>query len=451
MLRLTLATRLALIAIVGFSAIGIVAIAVVYRTSIRENQLTRPSPGRLAAIAELVESSDANRRGLILDAISSAQFVAKIEPVGSVGQQSPGAGLPQARLRDEYAGALGGRAVTVAAVPEAPPGQWFPRLTRMMSNAIEFRITLLTGETLVVDAYTRLPVTQLGLPVGFGAGLFGTIVGLLALLVMQRETRPLARLAAAVDRVDLSVDPPPLPEARRSAPEIRAVIAAFNRLQARLSAMLRARLTLIGGIAHDVRTFATRLRLRVEQIPDEAEQRRAIADIDDMICLLDDALLSSRAGAGELAQEMIEFSDLIRSEVDDRRAQGASVDVISDDAVKDVIVLGDRLALRRIVANIIDNALKYGRFAHVRTKLNGQTIVATVDDEGPGIPEHQRQAMLEPFNRLETSRNRATGGAGLGLAVARNLVEAQGGAIEITEAPGGGARVIVAFPIFRAS
>ena len=83
----------------------------------------------------------------------------------------------------------------------------------------------------MVDAYTRLPVTPLGLPIGFGAGLFGTIVALLALLVMQRETRPLARLAAAVDRVDLSADPHPLPHARRSAPEIRAVISAFSRLQ----------------------------------------------------------------------------------------------------------------------------------------------------------------------------------------------------------------------------
>ncbi|RZI38732.1 HAMP domain-containing protein, partial [Herbaspirillum sp. HC18] len=122
----------------------------------------------------------------------------------------------------------------------------FPRLARLMANAIEFRIGLRSGELLVIDAYTRLPVTPFGLPVGFGAGLFGSIVALLALLVMQHETRPLARLAAAVDRVDLSADPAPLPDARRSAPEIRAVIAAFNRLQARLAEMLRARMTLVG-------------------------------------------------------------------------------------------------------------------------------------------------------------------------------------------------------------
>ena len=327
--------------------------------------------------------------------------------------------------------------------------RWFPRLARAMSSAVEFRIGLHTGETLIVDATTRLPVTSFGLPVGLGAGLFGTIVALLALLVMQRETRPLAQLAAAVDRVDLSADPPPLPEARRSAPEIRAVIAAFNRLQTRLSEMMRSRMTLIGGIAHDVRTFATRLRLRVEKIPDAAEQQRAIADIDDMIRLLDDALLSSRVGAGQLSQEMVDFAALVRTEADDRRAQGSRVELAADEATRDVIVLADRLALRRIIANIIDNAIKYGRVARLRLQLENPAIVLTVDDEGPGIPPGQRLAMLEPFNRLETSRNRATGGAGLGLAVARSLVEAHDGTIGLAEAPGGGTRVRIGLPVFR--
>jgi signal transduction histidine kinase len=385
---------------------------------------------------------------LLLDALSSPQFVARIEVAAPSAVPSTVSRDLQARLQDIYAAALSGREVAVAA-PPVIHGNWFPRLTRLMANAIELRVGLRTGETLVVDATTRLPVTPLGLPVGFGAGLFGTIVALLALLVMQRETRPLARLAAAVDRVDLSAGPPLLPDARRSAPEIRAVIAAFNRLQARLSEMLRGRMTLIGGIAHDVRTFATRLRLRVEKIPDEAEQLRAIADIDDMIRLLDDALLSSRVGAGQLSQEMVEFAALVEAEAGDRQAQGCDVKITMEGAASGVIVLGDRLALRRVVGNIVDNAVKYGRVAHVQVRLTRDAVVLTVDDEGPGIPAGQRQAMLEPFNRLETSRNRTTGGAGLGLAVVRSLVEAHGGTIEIAEAPHGGTRVNVALPVFR--
>jgi signal transduction histidine kinase len=451
MLRLTLAARLALIVVIGFSVIGIGSMAFFYTTSLREKEAVRPSPARLAALATLIEQTPQGARGLLLGAVSSPQFAVTVDTADGV----QGTAGQLATLREAYAAALGGRAVEVG-TPSAAPNPKFPRLARLLAaNATEIRIALRTGETLVVDARPAVPVTPLGLPIGFGAGLFGTIVALLALLVMQRETRPLARLAAAVDRVDLTGAPPLLPQARRSAPEIRAVIAAFNRLQGRLSEMLRARMTLIGGIAHDVRTFATRLRLRVEQIPDPAEQQRAIADIDDMIRLLDDALLSSRAGAGGLSQEMVEFAALVRTELDDRRAQGAAVDVVLEPAVGDAIVLGDRLALRRVIANIVDNAIKYGRVAHVqlhvRSSLGRETVVVTVDDEGPGIPADRRQAMLEPFNRLETSRNRATGGAGLGLAVARSLVEAHGGTVEIATAPAGGAQVVVELPVFRAT
>jgi signal transduction histidine kinase len=444
MLRFTLATRLGLIAIVGFSAIAIILIGIFYLTTVRENEDARPSPGRLAALADLIERTAPETRQLMLTAVSSPQFAARLE---SSPEPDPAATLVEKAVRTKYAAALVGRRI---AVTEVPGPRNFPRLSKWMANALEFRIGLHTGETLIVDTSTRLPVTRLGLPVGFGAGLFGTIVALLALLIMQRETRPLARLAAAVDRVDLSADPPSLPDARRSAPEIRAVIGAFNRLQRRLSEMLLARMTLIGGIAHDVRTFATRLRLRVERIPDPAERARAVADIEDMIRLLDDALLSSRAGAGGLSQEMVEFTALVRADIEDRRAQGEAVDLTVDNPDQEAIVLGDRVAIRRVVGNVIDNAIKYGRVAHVRIALRGQTVVTSVDDEGPGIPSDQRDAMLEPFNRLETSRNRATGGAGLGLAVVRNLVEAHGGTIDIGETASGSARVVVELPLFQA-
>ncbi|QDF40639.1 ATP-binding protein [Bradyrhizobium symbiodeficiens] len=447
MLRVTLAARLALIGLIGFTVVMTVILAIFYRTTVQENQLTRPSPARLDALATLVERTAAGERQSVLDAVSSPQFKVRIASSGApVGGETP---AQQQQLRETYAAGLAGRPVEIVSPPDHRASRWFPRIARLMANAIEFRIGLRSGEMLIVDAYTRLPVTPFGLPVGFGAGLFGSIVALLALLVMQRETRPLAQLAAAVDRVDLSADPPPLPDARRSAPEIRAVIAAFNRLQGRLAEMLRARMTLVGGIAHDVRTFATRLRLRVEHIPDDAERQRAVADIDDMIRLLDDALLSTRAGAGGLSQEMIELAALIAVEVHDRRAQGAPVDLVTDAHARNAVVLGDRLALRRILANIIDNALAYGHAAHVRAALKDGAVVVSIEDEGPGIPDDHRQAVLEPFLRLEKSRNRATGGAGLGLAVVRSLVEAHGGTIEIAAASGGGTRVNVTLPVFQ--
>jgi hypothetical protein len=207
MLRLTLAARLALIVTVGFSAIAIVIMGIFYLTSIRENEAAHPSPDRLVALAALIERTAPDARREVLGAVSSPQFVVRTEPANASPGRGSGTSSQQAKLREAYASALAGRAIDIVAPSNHPPNQWFPRLSRLMANAVEFRIALHTGETLVVEATTRLPVTPLGLPIGFGAGLFGTIVALMALLVMQRETRPLARLAAAVDRVDLSADP----------------------------------------------------------------------------------------------------------------------------------------------------------------------------------------------------------------------------------------------------
>jgi signal transduction histidine kinase len=346
---------------------------------------------------------------------------------------------------DVYRAALEGRPVGIT-LSEAH------RLRRIArgADALEFRIGLRTGEILRVETRSALMVNRLGLPVGFGAGLLGTLVAVLALYVMQRETRPLARLVAAVDRIDLAGAPALLPEARRSAPEIRALIEAFNRLQDRLSTLLKARLAMLGGISHDVRTFATRLRLRVDLIPEGAERDRAIGDITDTIRLLDDALLASRAGAGELSEELVEFDEIVRTEIADGQAQGAAL-TLAAAAPAMVLgdVLGDRLALRRIVANLVDNALKYGGRADVTLSADAMAALLVIDDAGPGIPAARRELLLEPFVRLESSRNRSTGGAGLGLAVVRSLVEAHGGALTIGDAPGGGARVNVTLPLFR--
>ncbi|WP_371740178.1 sensor histidine kinase [Bradyrhizobium sp. CCBAU 51765] len=183
-------------------------------------------------------------------------------------------------------------------------------------------------------------------------------------------------------------------------------------------------MALLGGISHDVRSFATRLRLSVDCIPEATERDRAVNGIADMIRLLDDSLLASRAGAGELEEELLEFDEIVRSEVLDRRAAGAAIDLRVGPGVEGSNILGDRLACRRIVANLADNALKYGYVAHLAMEREAHFVLLMVDDEGPGIPLSQRDILLEPFVRLEQSRNRCTGGAGLGLAVVRSLVEA---------------------------
>ena len=449
-LRMTFAARIALIVVVGLGMAWISTIALYYiaRAHTAESN-TLPVPGHIAAVVELIERTPGAERALVLRAASSETFSARLEAAATIGTTAPRI-LPRLNQRAIEASlqALGGRPVSVDFVDTGERRRWFWRL---VPPTVDVRVGLNTGDTLVIEIGNTLLLGPLGLPVGFGAGIFGTLIALLALFVMHRETKPLARLAEAVDRVDLSLDPVALPEAKRSAPEIRALIDAFNRLQNRLGELLRSRMVMLGGISHDVRTYATRLRLRAEKINDEMERDRAIADINDMIVLLDDALLASRAGAGELAEEMVEIDDIVRAEIADRQCGGANIDYQRDQWEQAPIVLGDRLALRRVVANLADNAIKYGGSAHLRSTIVGKDILLTVDDEGPGIPPERRQAMLEPFSRLETSRNRGTGGAGLGLAIARGLIEAHGGDLSIAEAPSGGARISVRLPLFQSN
>jgi signal transduction histidine kinase len=411
-MRLPSAVRIGLIIVLSSTVVWIGTVALFYLNSSSSMRNNRPLPAQVAALVSLLEQAPPQQRSLILRAVTTQSLTARLESGIHLGLTPKLQRVPRvtARAVDQYLAALGGRpnSVTVRRDAGAKGGLGFAFVTPV---DLELRVQLATGDTLIVDALTHPVANFFGVPVGFVAGLTGAVLGLIALFALQREM-------------------------------------AFNRLQVRMSHLVRGRIAMIGGISHDVRTFLTRLRLRVDRIPDEGERDRAVADIADMIRLLDDALLASRAGSGELAEELIDFAQIVRTEVDDRRCAGRPVDFAT--AATNTTVLGDRLALRRIISNLIDNALNYGNHAYLSINADSQFVTLIVDDEGPGIPPDQREQILEPFVRLEESRNRRTGGAGLGLAIVRSLVEAHDGTIAISDAPGGGARLTIRLPLFVA-
>ncbi|HWM70642.1 MAG TPA: ATP-binding protein [Steroidobacteraceae bacterium] len=422
-MHLSSAVRIALVILLSVTIAWIGTVALFYLSASGSSRNTRPLPGQVAALVTLLERASPAEQQLILHAVTSQALTARLETGIHLGVTPKLQRVPRltARAVDQYLAAAGGRpnSVTISREHGGKGGLGFTFVTPV---DLELRVGLATGDTLVVDALSYPVANILGVPVGFVAGLTGAVLGLIALLALRREV-------------------------------------AFNKLQVRLSHLVRGRIAMLGGISHDVRTFLTRLRLRVDRIPDEEERERAIADIADMLRLLDDALLASRAGAGELAEELVDFAQVVRAEVDDRRSAGkpADLQVAGAAANGTTTVLGDRLALRRVIANLVDNALVYGKAAHLSIDADSEFVTLNVDDEGPGIPPDQREAILEPFVRLEDSRNRRTGGAGLGLAVARSLVEAHNGTIAITDAPGstadsarGGARLTVKLPLFVA-
>ena len=328
---------------------------------------------------------------------------------------------------------------------------WMPRIIRNRPTELELRIALVSEDTLILQSHEFLPMTIFGWPVGFGAGIIGTIIALTMLIFLYRQSQPLRELARAVDKVDFRTHPEPIAEVRSAAPEIRSLTRAFNRQQQRLSQIMRSRKVLVGGLQHDIRTFATKLRLRLESARETAMAERAVADLDDIVRLLDDALLATQgtASSTEPTLELVEMHELILAETEVRNHATMIVDDLIEQTNSPPYVLGDRLALRRIFINLIENALIYGNQAEIQIIFTRSTITVYVDDDGPGIPIDIREQVLEPFVRLDHSRARATGGSGLGMAIVANLVAQHNGKFEISEAQLGGARMIVELPRFR--
>jgi signal transduction histidine kinase len=263
-------------------------------------------------------------------------------------------------------------------------------------------------------------------------GLTALILAPVVWLMARRLTRPIRVFAQAAERLGADPDAEPLTPSGPS--EVRTAISAFNDMQASIRQHMRQRTQTVAAIAHDLRTPLTRLRFRAEQVP-EALRDRMAADIEEMDALIGQAMAFVR---GERQIERREPLDLAVLATDCARGfaeTGAAVSFTGETALP---VLGDPAGLRRALGNLIDNALKFAGDAELTATREGDRAVVVVADRGPGLSEEEREAAFEPFHRGERSRNRQTGGAGLGLAVARQAARAAGGDVTLSNRPGGG-------------
>jgi signal transduction histidine kinase len=217
-------------------------------------------------------------------------------------------------------------------------------------------------------------------------------------------------------------------------------------MQERIVGLLGERSMLIGAISHDLKTYLTRLRLRAEGVTEPERRDRLVEDLDAMTALIETSLGFARGTAVEVGRTAVDLADLVAVEVAEHAAQGIDVRLTGED-VPDALAAGDAVALRRVVANLIGNAVKFGRSTVAVTVSRTDALCrVTVEDDGPGIPESERTAVFSPFYRIERSRNRRTGGTGLGLAIARQIAEAHGGTVVAEASPLGGARLVATLP-----
>jgi two-component system, OmpR family, osmolarity sensor histidine kinase EnvZ len=402
-------------------------------------------PERAAAIVEVLESTPPERRETALKALSSeslAVFFRDRAPAPDPRQRR----LPAVeRVIGHYFDEVGGREVIATLAAEAIPRWRQLRLGQYWlasREPLKVAIGLSTGGYAVLESRGDIVSRIWGMPRGFLIGTLGALVGLAAIIAIMREGRPLRRLSASVAQfADRAV---PDPVERAGAPEIRRLIRAVNEMQERIAGLVKGRTILLGSISHDVKTFLTRLRLRVETIPDAEQRERAVRDLDGMTALVEDAIALARGAAVSERREDVDIAALLCEEIGGRADARASIGAVPSGSFA---VRGDAMALRRLFTNLIDNALRYGAAAKVAIERAGSQAIVLVDDDGPGIPAVERAAVFEPFYRIEGSRSRDTGGAGLGLAIARAITEAHGGSISAEAGPDGGARIRVELPI----
>ncbi len=277
---------------------------------------------------------------------------------------------------------------------------------------------------------------------GLSMAIMLSAVALLSILMVHHISRPLATFARAAHRLGVDVEAPPIPESGPA--EVRKVTRAFNDMQRRIQRFVEDRTQMIAAISHDLGTPITRMRLRAEFIEDEEQRQKMLADLDDMEKMTLSALSFVRGDSAHEPQAMVDLRTVLRRISDDANDMGHTVTL---DVGKDPVPFGCRpVALRRAIGNLVENAIRYGRQAHLTLQETASAVLISIDDEGPGIAEDRLEDVFKPFHRLENSRNRETGGTGLGLTVARTIVRAHGGGIALINRDAGGLRVRVTLP-----
>jgi len=295
-----------------------------------------------------------------------------------------------------------------------PDGQWLTARAWVPPGERQFLVTLI-GQTLL---------------------LYLVLVSVIA-LILRRITRPLAALTDRLERFaeTRSVEGQLAPE---GPDDVRHLIVAHNAMEARIAALLDEKDVMLGAIGHDLKTPLAALRVRIESVDDETERARMAATIEDITRSLDDILSLARVGRPSDPREQAELSALVASVVEEFEDMGDPVELTGSER----IALPLRSTwLRRALRNLIGNAVRYGGCARVSVAREARCAAICIEDDGPGIPDQDIAQMMEPFTRGEPSRNTETGGAGLGLTLARAIADQHGGSLELRNRRGPDGRV----------
>jgi two-component system osmolarity sensor histidine kinase EnvZ len=274
--------------------------------------------------------------------------------------------------------------------------------------------------------------------------MIGTSLVLLtvAVLFLRNQIKPILRLAEAAESFGKGRPVPP--EFRpRGAREVRQAALAFMEMRDRIERHVEQRTTMLAGVSHDLRTILTRFKLELAMIEDSPEIEAMRADADEMEAMLEDYMAFAKGDSGE---------DIVRANIGDiltevkNQAHGAK-NVTIEVRGKPLVVALKRHAFKRAVANLVNNAARFATHVTVSAGKENGSLVVAVDDDGPGIPEAEREHVFRPFYRVDHARNQDSGSTGLGLAIARDIAHSHGGDITLNQSRLGGLKAVLKVPV----
>ena len=267
---------------------------------------------------------------------------------------------------------------------------------------------------------------------------------LVALIATRHLARPLQQFAEGARRFGVDFRAPPIEPIGPK--EIRQAILAFNAMQAQLQHFIKDRTQMLAAISHDLRTPLTRMRLRGEFIDDPDQQQRLFRDVDEMQAMINSSLEFFRDDARLEQATQFDLAELLQTLIDDYRDQAID---IAFSGPAHLVYFGRPLGLKRVVTNLLDNAIKYACEPAIELSGDDEQVTVVILDRGPGIPVESQEQVFVPFYRLEGSRNKNTGGVGLGLSAARAIVLEHGGSLTLSNRKIGGLQVNVVLAVLK--
>jgi two-component system, OmpR family, osmolarity sensor histidine kinase EnvZ len=305
-------------------------------------------------------------------------------------------------------------------------------------RSVLIRLQLPDGVLDVEAPRKRLAIGTLFLFVGWLVG-SALLLFAIAALFMRNQVRAIRRLARSAEAFGMGRDVPAIrPE---GAMEVRQAAAAFNRMQDRIRRFLAQRTEMLAGVSHDLRTPLTRLRLAIAMLPRTDELRQDVAemtaDVEEMDRMIGGYLAFARGEGTEQAQP-VNLSSILDDVAAGARRAGTQLDL---NVPIDLTLKLRADAVRRAITNLVDNARRHARHVALAAVAQGRSVLVTVDDDGPGIPADRRESVFRPFE------SGSSGGTGLGLTIARDIVRAHGGEIVLEDSPMGGLRARIRLPV----